>query len=145
PKVEQNVQWKNLLEKAAVGYLTDLKQGGFSEAVKVAEDLAMEFPSLKESYSFEKIQNEVYLEGYEKCFSRTSDIPECTKTALGLLESKGTPFDLRQKLAPIVIAKSPSSRESLCKVFEELKELSGFYDKYCNLKKPKQKSLKSSP
>ena len=145
PKVDQNAQWKSLLEKAAVGYLTDLKRGGLSEAVKVVEDLAVEFPALKKSYGFEKLQNEIYFEGYEMCFSRPSDVPECAKTALLLLQNKELSFDLRQKLAPMVLVKSPNSRESLCKVFEELKELSGFYGKYCNLKKNKHKSLNQSP
>lgn len=39
PKAEQDLQWKNLLERSAVGYVNELRSGGFSDSEKIIEDL----------------------------------------------------------------------------------------------------------
>ncbi|MSP18782.1 MAG: hypothetical protein EXR74_04345 [Bdellovibrionales bacterium] len=131
PKSEQNLQWKNLVERASFGYVLGLKSQGFSDARQIMEDLIQEFPFLRSYSKFEKLKDEIYLTGYEKCFSKASDIPQCTQTALVFMNDKIVSPDLRQKLAFLINSKSEKSLEKLCAILDSFKEKNGFFIKSC--------------
>jgi hypothetical protein len=131
PKSEQNLQWKSLLERAAIGYVGELQRGGFSDVEKVIHDMVYEFPDLKDSYKFEKVKNELFMNGYRGCFSKSSDVSECVKSALGVMGDKLVSFELRQNLAELVFAKSSDTLQKICAIFDSFKEKKGFFEKRC--------------
>lgn len=131
PKSERDLQWKSLLERAAIGYVSDMAREGMSDAHKMVEELEFEFPVLKESTSFVALKDKLVLEGFSKCFSTKSNIPSCAKSAVEFISQKSGSPSLRQNLAKLTISKVPESSENLCNAFNSFKELSGFFEKNC--------------
>jgi hypothetical protein len=130
-KSEQNLQWKSLLERAAIGYVGELQSGGFSDVEKVIHDMVYEFPDLKDSYKFEKVKNDLFMTGYRKCFSKTSDVSDCVKSAIGVMSDKINSFELRQNMAELVFSKAPESVQKICEVLQTFNEKKGFFAKRC--------------
>ncbi len=131
PKSEQNLQWKNLVERASFGYVSGLKSEGFSDAKQMMQELIQEFPFLRNYAKFEKLKDEIYLTEYEKCFSKNLDIPYCTQTALVFMNDKIVSSELRQKLAFLINSRSEKSLEKLCAILDSFKEKRGFFIKSC--------------
>jgi hypothetical protein len=134
PKAEQDLQWKSLLERAAIGYVNELRTGGFSDSEKIIEDLLTEFPSLRDSLRLSALRVEILMSGFEKCFSNPKDVPFCTNQALKQLSAPFANSELRQKLAQLILLKSESSLESVCQTLLGLKEVKGIFEKRCPLK-----------
>lgn len=131
PKQDQDLQWRSLLERSVLGFLQDLRKEGFSTTEKLVQDLAFEFPALRDSYKFETLKDEIFLEGYSRCFSKKSDVLFCSKSAINLMNQKITSAKLKQQLAVLVYSNNEESLRSLCQVFEGAKEKIGFFDKNC--------------
>jgi len=132
PKSERDLQWKSLLERAAIGYVSEIAREGMSDADKMVKELEFEFPELKESTSFIALKDKLVLEGFSKCFSTKSNIPSCAKSVIDFISQKSGSSSLRQNLAKLTISKSPDSAENLCHVFNSFKELNGFFEKNCS-------------
>ncbi|MCX6101669.1 MAG: hypothetical protein NT000_00205 [Proteobacteria bacterium] len=121
PKSEQNLQWKNLVERASFGYISGLKSEGFSDAKQMMQELIQEFPFLRNYAKFEKLKDEIYLTEYEKCFSKK----------LVFMNDKIVSSELRQKLAFLINSRSEKSLEKLCAILDSFKEKRGFFIKSC--------------
>lgn len=139
PKADQDLQWNSLLERASVGYVTDLKKGEFSEVERVIHDLLVEFPTLRKSLQFERIRNEILLSGFQNCFSRASDSPFCAKEGMKQMQTEFSSEELRQKLGQLISKKHPDSKNELCRIFKSYKEQKGFFERYCVEPKEKNK------
>ena len=131
PKADQDLQWNRLLERASVGYVTDLKKGEFPEVERVMHDLLVEFPTLRKSHQFESIRNEILLSGFQNCFSRASDGPFCAKEGMKQMQNEFSSEELRQRLGQLISKKHPDSKIELCQIFKSYKEHKGFFEKYC--------------
>lgn len=135
PKSEQDLQWNSLLERASVGYVTDLAKQGSSEVERVVNDLLVEFPSLKKSYKFEAVRNEILLNGFEKCFSKAIDSSVCASEGLKQMASEFSSYDLRQKLGQLIGKNKPELWSEICQSLNSHKEPKGIFEKYCERSK----------
>ena len=131
PKSDQDIQWNHLLERAAIGYVEELKKWGFSDAERMIHDIVNEFPSLKKSYKFEKLKTEFYLSGYENCFSNPANASDCVKSGLGVMSDQLTGSELRQKLGQLLYLKYSPSLEKICQILDSFKEDKSFFQKLC--------------
>lgn len=140
PKSDQDLQWKNLLERAAIGYLSSLKKHGGSDAEQMAQELIFEFPTLGESAKYENLKNEIIFDGYRSCFLKKVDLAKCLESALELMGRKNSSPNLRQLIGGLVLNYHKDSLSELCKVFDSFKESKGFFEKNCNTSKNIQKN-----
>jgi hypothetical protein len=95
--------WKELLEKAAIGYLDTLAaQKKKYEGLGSAEQIITRFPSLKKSKAFMDKRADVGILAFEECFSNQWAGPQCVEQLREFVKADPSNDELAFKAGKVV-------------------------------------------
>lgn len=129
---ERKLQWQSLVERSAIGYLTQLKDSGVSGVENIGQDLLREYPTLSGSEKFGALADSIFMEGFQRCYQSKEDSPECSKRLLSLLNENTISGNFRLKGAQLLIEHSPQTLKAVCEILHTKNDMRASMVAKCN-------------